>query len=104
MTLIKFSQVHKAYKGISLILHPDHSDGSHLATEKFKVLSKVHDFLMNEDSRRIYDETGAVSVFKVSNEQYEKCRQLYQGSKFHLFDLFEHEHDEMIFVLERFRN
>lgn len=36
-------QVHKAYKTLSRILHPDHTDGSKHATEKFKVLSKVHD-------------------------------------------------------------
>lgn len=74
-----FIIVHKAFKAMSLILHPDHSDGSQIATEKFKILSKVHEVLMNEDSRGLYDETGALSVYTVSDDQYETCRKLYQG-------------------------
>lgn len=68
-----------AFKAMSLILHPDHSDGSQLATEKFKILSKVHEILMDKEFRKLYDETGTLSVYTVSDEQYEECRKLYQG-------------------------
>lgn len=52
--------MHKAYRTLSLINHPDHNVESVHATEKFQVLVNVHDFLMCAENRKLYDETGTV--------------------------------------------
>lgn len=75
--------VHKAYRALSLIVHPDHSDESAQATEKFQVLAKVHEFLMCEKNRELYDATGnvdAASVIIVCDEDFQNCKQSYVGS------------------------
>lgn len=74
--------VHKAYRAMSRIVHPDQNDETSQATEKFQVLVKVHDFLMCEEKRKMYDETGKTSApgaVIVSDEDYEKCKKEYQG-------------------------
>lgn len=74
--------MHKAYKTLCLINHPDHNVESAHATEKFQVLVNVHDFLLCAENRKLYDDTGKVgapSVFTVSDETYENCKSLYQG-------------------------
>lgn len=54
------SQLKKAYKLVSLKVHPDHADEEHKeeATRKFQTLAKVYFILSDEDKRKIYDETG----------------------------------------------
>ncbi|KAL1115940.1 hypothetical protein AAG570_005435, partial [Ranatra chinensis] len=54
--------VHKAYKKLSLVVHPDRvSEDEKLdATEKFKVLGKIHSILNDKDKRAAYDETGII--------------------------------------------
>nr|CAD7410212.1 unnamed protein product [Timema cristinae] len=55
-------QVKKAYHKVSLLVHPDRVDENEKieATEKFKVLGKVHSILNDKDKRKVYDETGSV--------------------------------------------
>nr|CAD7575585.1 unnamed protein product [Timema californicum] len=54
-------QVKKAYHKVSLLVHPDRVDENEKieATEKFKVLGKVHSILNDKDKRKVYDETGS---------------------------------------------
>lgn len=53
-------QVKKAYHKLSLLVHPDRvaEDVKAEATEKFKVLGRIHAILSDNDKRKIYDESG----------------------------------------------
>uniref|UniRef100_A0A1B6JJV7 J domain-containing protein n=1 Tax=Homalodisca liturata TaxID=320908 RepID=A0A1B6JJV7_9HEMI len=53
-------EVRKAYHKRSLSCHPDRVEESEklYATEKFKVLGKVHCILSDKEKRAIYDQTG----------------------------------------------
>jgi len=53
-------EVRKAYHKLSLCCHPDRVEESKKldATEKFKILGKVHSILSDKEKRNIYDETG----------------------------------------------
>ena len=57
--ILPFS-VKKAYHKLSLLVHPDRveEDVKIEATEKFKVLGRIHSILSDNDKRKIYDETG----------------------------------------------
>lgn len=52
--------VKKAYHKLSLLVHPDRVDENHkeIATEKFKVLGRIHSILQDKDQRKIYDDCG----------------------------------------------
>ncbi|XP_071561985.1 J domain-containing protein CG6693 isoform X2 [Temnothorax nylanderi] len=53
-------QVKKAYHKLSLLVHPDRveEDIKAEATEKFKVLGRIHSILSDNEKRKIYDESG----------------------------------------------
>lgn len=53
-------QVRKAYHNLSLLVHPDRVEEKRKAeaTEKFKVLGRIHTILSDSDKRAIYDESG----------------------------------------------
>lgn len=55
-------QIKKAYRKLSLSVHPDRVEEKlkKKATKKFQVLSKVHYVLNNEDRRKMYDDHGVV--------------------------------------------
>lgn len=50
----------KAYHKLSLLVHPDRVEENIKAeaTEKFKVLGRIHSILSDTDKRKIYDESG----------------------------------------------
>lgn len=53
-------QVRKAYHKLSLLVHPDRVEENEKveATEKFKVLGKIHSVLSDKEKKAIYDESG----------------------------------------------
>ncbi|XP_011630406.1 dnaJ homolog subfamily C member 9 [Pogonomyrmex barbatus] len=53
-------QVKKAYHKLSLLVHPDRVEENIKAeaTEKFKVLGRIHSILSDREKRKIYDESG----------------------------------------------
>ncbi|XP_018402181.1 PREDICTED: dnaJ homolog subfamily C member 9 [Cyphomyrmex costatus] len=53
-------QVKKAYHKLSLLVHPDRVEENIKAeaTEKFKVLGRIHSILSDSEKRKIYDESG----------------------------------------------
>ncbi|CAH1974015.1 unnamed protein product [Acanthoscelides obtectus] len=53
-------EIKKAYHKLSLQVHPDRvdEDQKEVATEKFKVLGKIHAILQNKEQRRVYDDAG----------------------------------------------
>lgn len=53
--------VRKAYHKLSLQVHPDRVEEVKKldATEKFKILGKVHSVLSDPEKRRVYDDTGS---------------------------------------------
>lgn len=54
--------VKKAYYKLSLKVHPDRvsEEEKERATEKFKILSKLHQVLSDKDKRALYDEQGII--------------------------------------------
>lgn len=55
-------EIKKAYYKLSLKVHPDRvkEEDKEEATEKFKVLSKIHSVLSDKDKRALYDEKGVI--------------------------------------------
>lgn len=55
-----YFSVRKAYHKLSLLVHPDRVEEKEKieATEKFKVLGKIHSILSDKEKRAIYDESG----------------------------------------------
>lgn len=52
--------VRKAYYVLSMKYHPDKVSENEKseATEKFKVISRIHALLSDADKRKLYDDTG----------------------------------------------
>lgn len=91
--------IKKAYHKVSLLVHPDRveEDKKLEATEKFKVLGKIHSILSDENKRSVYDESGEFdeesdalfnwleywrSLFKkITVEDIQKYEQEYIGSE-----------------------
>jgi len=48
-------EIKKAYRKLSLELHPDRNNGSDESTEKFKKISNAYETLGDEDKRKMYD-------------------------------------------------
>ena len=48
-------EIKKAYRKLSLELHPDRNNGSDESTEKFKKISNAYETLGDEDKRKVYD-------------------------------------------------
>lgn len=65
------SEIKKAYRRLSLKVHPDrvNNDQKDLATKKFQAISKVHSIMSNKDLRALYDETGEVGDEMVEQER-----------------------------------
>lgn len=67
--------VRKAYYVLSMKYHPDKvSEKEKIeATEKFKVISRVHALLSDTDKRKLYDDTGkkliVLTLFYTSSKQ-----------------------------------
>ena len=58
------STVKRAYHKMSLKVHPDRvpEKEKKTATERFQVLGKVYSILSDEESRKVYDETGILKI------------------------------------------
>lgn len=81
--------VKKAYKLLSLSIHPDRvADAS--ATRKFQIVSKLYGVLTNKEKRAIFDEKGIVAddidenvlpvpSFELTSEHIHKCRKIFIG-------------------------
>ncbi|XP_017796346.1 PREDICTED: dnaJ homolog subfamily C member 9 isoform X2 [Habropoda laboriosa] len=100
-------QVKKAYHQLSLLVHPDRveEDIKAEATEKFKVLGRIHSILSDTEKRKIYDQSGQYdeeseevmmrnwadywkSLFKkISVEDINNYKQTYKGSEIETKDL-----------------
>ena len=51
-------EIKKAYRKLSMELHPDRNNGSSESTEKFKKISNAYETLGDEDKRKAYDATA----------------------------------------------
>ncbi|EZA48065.1 dnaJ homolog subfamily C member 9 [Ooceraea biroi] len=100
-------QVKKAYHKLSLLVHPDRVEESIKveATEKFKVLGRIHSILSDSEKRKIYDESGQYdeesedvvmrnwadywrSLFKeITVEDINNYEKTYKGSETEIKDL-----------------
>uniref|UniRef100_A0A1B6KEC9 J domain-containing protein n=1 Tax=Graphocephala atropunctata TaxID=36148 RepID=A0A1B6KEC9_9HEMI len=101
-------EVRKAYHKQSLLCHPDRVEENQKlhATEKFKVLGKVHSILSDTEKRAVYDQTGTwdddeesefegqdwmeywrMMFKKITLKDIEKYEKEYKGSDDELRDL-----------------
>jgi len=100
-------EIKKAYHKLSLLVHPDRvsEDEKTLATEKFKVLARIHTILQNKEKRSIYDDTGDLDdeendndlqnwmnywsqVFKpITKEDIDNYKEKYIGSEDEMRDI-----------------
>uniref|UniRef100_A0A069DRM9 Putative molecular chaperone dnaj superfamily n=1 Tax=Panstrongylus megistus TaxID=65343 RepID=A0A069DRM9_9HEMI len=64
-------EVKKAYRKLSLTVHPDRvsDDEKEEATEKFKVLGKIHSVLSDTEKRAVYDDTGCLDDIDTADLQ-----------------------------------
>lgn len=103
--IIYLATVKKAYHRVSLLVHPDRVDEDKKleATEKFKILGKVHSILSDNSKRSIYDESGEFdeddmamfnwldywrSLFKqITVSDIEKYKHEYIGSETEVIDV-----------------
>lgn len=51
-------EIRKAYKRLVFLCHPDKNKDDPSASEKFRNISKAYKILSDDNSRKIYDETG----------------------------------------------
>lgn len=73
--------VKKAYYRLSLLVHPDRvsEDEKEIATEKFKILTKLHGILTDKDKKALYDEQGIIDDDSDSGISWlEKWRQFFK--------------------------
>ncbi|KAJ3665514.1 hypothetical protein Zmor_001006 [Zophobas morio] len=85
-------EIKKAYHKLSLLVHPDRVEESRkaVATEKFKVLGKIHSILQDEDKRKCYDDCGEIDEESDSNFNWmEYWRAIFK--KIDIKDIEEHE-------------
>ncbi|KAK9891734.1 hypothetical protein WA026_016531 [Henosepilachna vigintioctopunctata] len=98
-------EIQKAYYKLSLLVHPDRAEANDklIATEKFKVLGKIHSILQDKEKRKVYDDCGEYdeeehstfnwmeywrSLFKkISIEDIENFEKEYIGSETELRDI-----------------
>lgn len=92
--LCLYFPVTKAYHRKSLLVHPDTaqrgklSDGTTINTsEKFQILHKAYEVLMDAEKRKLYDTRGIVvnetsKSYVVTDAQFEECREKYAGIMF----------------------
>ncbi|KAI0220023.1 DnaJ-like protein subfamily C member 9 [Lamellibrachia satsuma] len=101
------NEVKKAYRRLSLKVHPDRVDKKEkkAATCKFQILGKVYSILSDKDKRAVYDETGEVDdendlprdrdwyeywrtlFMPISIKDIQQFEKTYKGSKEELDDL-----------------
>ncbi|CAG9770440.1 unnamed protein product [Ceutorhynchus assimilis] len=113
--------IKKSYHKLSLLIHPDKVEQNHKeeATEKFKILCKIHSILQDERKRRIYDKYGYfdegtdiafnwkdywLSVFnKIELKDIQKYEEEYVGSETERRDIkwaYETSKGSMDFILD----
>lgn len=73
-------EIRKAYFKLAVLVHPDRNPEDSKATVRFQSLQKVYSVLSNEDTRRLYDETGCVEDEDGVLNQ-DACENLYQYYK-----------------------
>lgn len=86
--------VKKAYRTLSLLLHPDKFSQSNLSetTEKSKILNLVYSILMDPNRKELYDEMGIIrsdTDFILSDYEMKRAIKKYAGESVNwLFDAF----------------
>lgn len=78
-------QIKKAYRSLSKKFHPDKNPGDETAHEKFVAVAEAYDILINEETRRIYDQYGHEGI-----EEHKRGggRQAQHHDPFDLFSRF----------------
>lgn len=124
ITLLFLPPVKKAYHKLSLLVHPDRveEDIKAEATEKFKVLGRIHSILSDSEKRKIYDESGQYdeeseevvmrnwadywrSLFKeITVEDINNYEKTYKGSETEIKDLKRAYTDSKFFILDDLRD
>lgn len=91
------ADIKKGYRLRALALHPDKNQNDEASKERFQELQKAYEILKNEESRKVYDETGIIDgeegkcfddiidyfkqfTKKISEEDIQEYKEKYRGS------------------------
>lgn len=85
-----FGTVKKSYHNLCLTIHPDRVNVAQkmIATEKFKIISKIYEVLMDNGKKTLYDEANTVNFginntsFTVTNAQLNRAVSKYAGLQY----------------------
>ncbi|KAF2880195.1 hypothetical protein ILUMI_25996 [Ignelater luminosus] len=98
-------EIKKAYYKLSLLVHPDRVEEARkaVATEKFKILGKIHSVLQDPNKRKVYDDCGDFdeeleslnnwmdywrAMFKkISTKDIDNYKKEYIGSETEIYDI-----------------
>lgn len=93
---------------MSLLVHPDRvsEDEKEIATEKFKILTKLHGILTDKDKKALYDEQGIIDDDSDSGISWlEKWRQFFKPITTTDIDNFKKEYiGELLFARRLIRS
>ncbi|KAH8584441.1 DNAJ-like protein [Cryptosporidium sp. chipmunk genotype I] len=91
------AEIKKEYRLRALALHPDKNQNDETSKERFQELQKAYEILRNEESRKLYDETGIIEgeecksfddiidyfkqfTKKISEKDIQEYKEQYRGS------------------------
>ncbi|OII73015.1 DnaJ domain-containing protein [Cryptosporidium ubiquitum] len=91
------AEIKKGYRLRALALHPDKNQNDETSKERFQELQKAYEILRNEESRKLYDETGIIEgeenknfediidyfkqfTKKISEKDIQEYKEQYRGS------------------------
>lgn len=80
-------EIRKAYRKLSLKVHPDKNKAPG-SEEAFKKVSKAFKCLSEEDSRRDYDRIGFADDFELNQQQNNRPRRRHRGSEIDPDEIF----------------
>ena len=85
-------EIRKNFRKLVLIVHPDKNPNDKNASEKFRNLNNAYKILMNDEKRKLYDETGEYDenedgIIDIDNT-YDYYREIYPRLKIEDIDNF----------------
>jgi DnaJ family protein C protein 9 len=104
------ASIKKSFKNLALKIHPDKNKDDPEATKNFQALNEAYKILIDDDKRKIYDETGSIDDESIFNFEsaYKYYREIFVKITFEDIDNYskkyrysqEEESDVLKYYLE----